>query len=391
MSFILRFMTAGESHGPGLTAIIEGIPAGLVLSEEIINVELARRQLGYGAGPRMKLESDRCVIHGGVMAGKTIGAPISLWIENKNHDRWVGQEIEPFSAPRPGHVDLNAAVKYRYDDLRPGLERASARETAARVAVGAICKELLRQFGIGVSGYVISIGDVMADVEDIPVEMRGNLAEVNEVRCPSETAAEKMRLKIRETMENRDTIGGVIEVAAWGLPTGLGSHVQWDRKLDARLAAAMMSVQAMKGVEIGPAFENSRLPGTQVQDGIILKEGLLTRAGNRAGGIEGGISTGMPIIVRAAMKPIATTLKPQKTVDLVRSQETDTVYERSDFCPAPRAAVVLENTVAFVLADALLEKLGGDSMEEIQERFKKLRNLEIEGLKMTGEGRVFWK
>ncbi len=374
----LRFLTAGESHGPDLTAILEGLPAGLSLTSEIIDRELTRRQQGYGAGPRMKMERDHAEILGGVMDGLTIGSPLAMQIINLNHKKWRGKEIEPFTTPRPGHADLTGAVKFGYHDLRPSLERASARETTARAAIGAVCKHLLAQFGVQIFGYVTSIGQVTADLRAIPLEERGLRAEETDVRCPDHDAAEAMRTRIREIMEERDTLGGVIEVAVLHLPVGLGSHMHWDRKLEARLGAAVLGVQAIKGVEFGPAFQNTHLPGTQVHDAINLHphaspspEGssVLTRSTNRAGGLEGGMTNGQPLIIRAAMKPIATTLTPQQTVDLATGQETATVYERSDFCPVPRAVPIIEGVAAFILADALLEKLGGDLIAEMKPRF----------------------
>lgn len=386
----LRTLTAGESHGPGLVALLEGLPAGLALNEELIDRELQRRQMGYGAGPRMKLERDHAKILAGVMEGETTGAPLALLIENLDHARWRGKAVEAFTTPRPGHVDLAGAIKYGYRDLRPALERSSARETAARVAVGAVCKHFLAQFGIQVGGYVISIGEVEADLEGQDFIDRITKAEQSEVRCPDEQAAEAMRARIRMVMQERDTLGGVLEVVALGLPPGLGSHVQWDRRLEARLGAAVLSVQAMKGVEFGPAFDNTRLPGTQVHDAIQLEGSRLVRPTDRSGGLEGGITTGQPLVIRAAMKPIATTLNPQRTVDLGTQQETDTRYERSDFCPVPRAVPILEAVIAFVLADALLEKLGGDSMGEIRPRFETLRKADLADLEMDGGTHIFW-
>ncbi len=386
----LRFLTAGESHGPELITILEGMAAGLTLSSRIIDSELQRRQRGYGSGPRMKIESDHAEILSGVMGGTTIGSPIAMRIQNKNHDRWRGEQIEPFTTPRPGHADLTGAIKYGYQDLRPSLERASARETAARVAVGAVCKHFLAQFGVQVFGYVTSIGTITADLNNIPIEDRGDQAEKSDVRCPDPQTAELMRVEIRKTIEAKDTLGGIIETVALNLPPGLGSHVHWDRRLNTRLGAAVLSIQAIKGVEFGTAFENTRRPGTQVHDGIRLVGSDLVRTSNHAGGIEGGISNGQPVIIRAAMKPIATTLTPQKSVDLASGQETDTVYERSDFCPVPRAVPIIEAMVAFILADALLEKLGGDSMDEIQPRFEALRKTRLNDLKMSGSPHVWW-
>jgi chorismate synthase len=409
----LRFLTAGESHGPELTAILEGLPAGLPLTSEVIDRDLIRRQQGYGAGPRMKMERDQAKILSGVLQGQTIGSPLAMRIENLNHKKWRGQEIEAFTTPRPGHADLTGAVKYGYRDLRPALERASARETAARVAVGAVCKHLLAQFGVQVFGYVTAIGEIEAALDIIPLEERSRLAEENDVRCPDHKAAESMRTRIRQIMAARDTLGGIIEVAALNLPVGLGSHVHWDRKLEARLGAAVLGVQAIKGVEFGPAFENTRLPGTQVHDEIQLNRtrintdftvknkninvhprkstsSRIARPTNRAGGLEGGMTTGQPLIVRAAMKPIATTLTPQQTVDLATGAETSTVYERSDFCPVPRAVPIIEGVVAFILADALLEKLGGDSLAEMKVRFEKLGQATLDDLQMDNTPHVFW-
>lgn len=386
----LRLLTAGESHGPALVSILEGLPAGLDVNEEMIDRQLQRRQAGYGAGPRMKLERDHVKIVAGVMAGVTTGAPLALMVENMDHARWAGKAVDAFTTPRPGHVDLAGAVKYGYNDIRPALERASARETAARVAAGAVCSHLLARFGIRIGCYVTSIGEIDAQVEDIPYKERFRRAEASEVRCPDGEAAAAMQERIRRVMQERDTLGGVLEVVVLGLPPGLGSHVQWDRKLEARLGAAILSVQAMKGVEFGPAFENTRHPGTAVHDAILAQDGELVRPTNRSGGIEGGISTGQPLLIRAAMKPIATTLTPQPIVDLATGATTETRYERSDFCPVPRAAPILEAVVAFVLADALLEKLGGDSLDEMAPRFAALRSTRLDDLRMTGGTHVFW-
>jgi chorismate synthase len=358
----------------------------------MIDVDLKRRQVGVGAGPRMKIEQDRARILAGVMEGRTTGAPLTILIENRDHVKWQGKAVEPFTIPRPGHADLSGAVKYGYNDLRPALERASARETAARVAVGAVCKHLLAQFGIRVGGYVSAIGEIRADLDHIPLLERPARAEQSSVRCPDLGSSEKMASRIRQVMQEKDTLGGVIEVAAWGVPAGLGSFSQWDRRLDARLGAALLSVQAVKGVEIGPAFENASLPGTQVQDVIRLEGDQLVRSGLRSGGLEAGVTTGQPIWLRAAMKPIATTLTPQDSVDLARGEAVKTQYERSDFCPVPRAVPILEGMLAFVLADALLEKLGGDSLDEMLPRFKVLRQARLPDLHMTPENQahIFW-
>jgi chorismate synthase len=307
-----------------------------------------------------------------------------------DHIKWKGKAIEPMTSPRPGHADLTGAVKYGYKDLRPALERASARETTMRVAVGAVCKHFLSQFGIHVGGYVSSIGTVQTDFGSMPYEERFARAEESNVRCPVESFAIKMRDEIEKTIHGKNTLGGVLEIIALNAPPGLGSFIQWDKRLEARLAMAVMSVQAIKGVEVGNAFVNARLPGTEVQDGIRLEERDLVRMSNRAGGTEAGISNGQPIIVRAAMKPIATTLTPQQTIDLASGMESPTKYERSDFCPVPRAVPILEAMVAFVLADALIEKLGGDSIDEMKPRFNALRVASLDALQMDNFPHVFW-
>lgn len=386
----LRFLTAGESHGPALVAILEGMPAGLPLSIDRINLELARRQKGFGAGARMKIEKDAARLLSGIMEGVTTGAPIAIQIDNLDHAKWRGQPVPAFTTPRPGHADLTGAIKYGFRDLRPALERASARETAARVAVGAVSKAFLEVFGIEVGGYVTAIDQVEADLDGVLLQDRSRLAEETDVRCPDPQAAEAMRARIRQAMQDRDTLGGVIEVLALGLPPGLGSYVHWDRRLEARLGAALLSIQAIKGVEVGRAFEVSRRPGTQAQDGIRLEGEDLVRSSLSAGGLEGGITTGQPLLLRAAMKPIATTLTPQQTVDLASGQEVPTRYERSDFCPVPRAVVVVEAMVAYVVADALMEKLGGDSLAEMRPRFEMLRKARLSDLQMDGEEHIFW-
>ena len=387
----LRFLTAGESHGPSLTSILDGMPAGLLITAEIINKELARRQQGYGSGGRMKIENDTVQILGGVMDGETTGAPIALLVQNADHVKWKGKAIEPMTAPRPGHADLTGAVKYGYKDLRPALERASARETAMRVAAGAVCKHFLAQFGIIIGGYVSSIGEIQTEFGDMTYEERFIRAEESDVRCPVESSAKKMRDEIEKTIHGKNTLGGVLEIVALNLPVGLGSFIQWDKRLEAKLALAVMSVQAIKGVEVGDAFENAKRIGTQAHDPMTLQHSNIQRLTNRAGGIEGGISNGQPIIIRAAMKPIATTLLPQPTVDLASGTESPTKYERSDFCPVPRAVPILESMVAFVLADALIEKLGGDSMHEMKPRFESLRKATLEDLSMDNLPHIFWE
>jgi chorismate synthase len=416
----LRFLTAGESHGPAILAILEGMPAGLSLSADNLNPDLARRQglnassKPYpGASPRMKLERDAAQILSGVMAGVTIGAPIAVQVQNLDHAKWKGKAIPPMTIPRPGHADLTGAVKYAHHDLRLSLERASARETTARVAVGAICRKLLAEFGVRVGSYVIEIGGVRADLADMPLEERIARALDSDMGCPEVAAADAMRARVEASIRAKDTLGGVFEVVALGVPPGLGSHVHWDRRLSGRLAQAMLSIHAMKGVEIGEAFENAKKPGTQVHDEITLSdEGRqatdrtlsvsqrggppsaagrqLERPTNRAGGLEGGITTGQPIVLRVAMKPISTTLTPLNSVDLASGEPRPVEYERSDFCAVPRAGVIGEAMACFVLAEALLEKLGGDSLAEMKPRFEMLRRARLDDLPMLNEPTIFW-
>ncbi len=381
---MLRLLTAGESHGPLLTAILEGMPAGLPLTAEDINLQLARRQQGYGSGGRMAIERDTVRIASGVVAGKTTGAPIALLVENRDYKNWVEKDIAPLTTPRPGHADLTGAIKYGYRELRLALERASARETTMRVAAGAVCLQLLAEFGIRIGGYVVQIGDVTARLDAaLPYAERFLLAEANDVRCPDVSVVEQMHEAIRQIKIDKDTLGGVMEIVALGLPPGLGSHVHYDRKLDGRIVSAMVSIPAMKGAEIGDAFANAGKRGTQVHDEIVLGEnGTLLRRTNRAGGLEGGITTGEPVVVRVAMKPIATILQALDSVNLATGEPEQTTYERSDFCALPRAVPIGEAMLALVLADALLEKLGGDSLDELKHRFTALRQARLEDLPM---------
>ena len=388
---MLRFLTAGESHGPGLLAILEGIPAGLPLGKSDLDPDLARRQKGYGVGPRMKsIERDEVTIVSGVLAGVTIGAPIGLQIANRDHGKWRGRPLPVMSIPRPGHADLSAALKYGYRDLRFSLERASARETAARTAVGAVCRKLLAEFDILVGSYVTEIGSASADPGEATYSERFAAAEESDVRCPTAEGSTAMRDEIRAAMQAKDTLGGVFEVVALNLPPGLGSHVHWDRRLGTRLAAALMSIQGIKGVEIGHGFQNARRRGTEVQDEFEPSDGRIRRRSNRAGGLEGGITTGDPLIVRAAMKPISTTLAPRASVDLASGQAAETRYERSDFCSVPRAAVVGEAMLCFVLAEALLESLGGDTLPEMRRRFDQLPRDSLDDFEMSDEPEIFW-
>ncbi len=381
---MLRFLTAGESHGPELTTILEGMPAGLLLDRDSLNQDMARRQKGYGSGGRMKIEKDTLQITAGVMNSRSTGGPIAIRISNLDYVKWRERDIPPMTIPRPGHADLTGAIKYGYRELRLSLERASARETAARVAVGSICKQFLTVFGINVGGYVTSIGGITAEIpDDMAYSDRFAAAETNPVRCPIPGAAEAMQNRIGQIMQAKDTLGGVFEVVALGLPPGLGSHVHWDRRLDALLIWSVASIHAIKGVEIGPAFANADQPGSEVHDEIYRDEGgNLVRRTNNAGGFEGGITTGQPIVVRAAMKPISTVLNPRRSVDLATGDAAETIYERSDFCAVPRAVIVGEAMVAITLANALIEKLGGDSLDEMRPRFEALRLARLQDLPM---------
>jgi len=367
------FVTAGESHGRGLIAVIEGMVAGLTLSEEYIAVDLKRRQAGYGRSSRMDIEQDRAEIISGVRHGLTIGSPISLLVWNGVWENWqeimsivpVDREIEPVTSPRPGHADLAGVIKYGTGDIRPILERASARETAARVAVGAVARRFLEEFGIAIHSHVINIGNHWVR-QDNPVDWQQ--VESSPIRCADAEAEKAMMAAIDEAKADGDTLGGVFELIAAGVPVGLGSHVQWYRRLDGRIARAMMSINAVKGVEIGAGFALANMKGSQAQD--IIEPGLegkpfpLRRATNQAGGIEGGISNGQPIVVRAAVKPIATLGKPLPSVDLCTGKATEAHYERSDICVVPAAAVIGEAMLAIVLTDAVLEKFGGDHLKE---------------------------
>jgi chorismate synthase len=337
---MLKFLTAGESHGPCLTAIVEGLPAGLEVDVEAINHQLRRRQGGYGRGGRMEIEQDRVEILAGVLYGVTTGAPVALRIENKDwanwRERWAAGGLSRMSVPRPGHADYAGMIKYGLDDARPVSERASARETAARVAVGALTRQLLGVFDISVGSIVVEIGGLVAAVPELPPTQLWSLAESSAVRCPDADASRRMCERIDEARQAGDSLGGVFVVTAIGLPVGLGSHVHWERRLDARLARAVMSIPAIKGVEIGPAFENARRPGTKVHDELAVDgAGGLERRTNRAGGFEGGMTNGMPVVVRAAMKPIPTTVTPLGSVDLATGEPAETQYQRSDVCAVP--------------------------------------------------------
>ena len=369
----IRFLTSGESHGQGLSIIIEGIPAGLPLSEDYIRKDLARRQKGYGRGGRMKIEKDRALIKSGVRHGVTLGSPIGLWIQNRDWENWqevmaveaVNGQVKKVTRLRPGHADMPGILKYKQDDVRNILERASARETAARVAVGAVCRALLSELSIEIHSNTLSIAGHGVK-NQIPEDW--GVVEESVVRCHEPDVEQRMIEAIDAAKESGDTVGGVFQVVASGAPIGLGSHVHWDRKLDANLARAMMSINAVKGVEIGPGFEQAQMVGSLVHDVIEpfdgSRERKWKRVSNRAGGIEGGMSNGEDIVVRVAIKPISTLAKPLPSVDLVTGEKIQAHYERSDVCQAPPGGIVGEAMMAIVLADAVMEKFGGDHVEE---------------------------
>jgi chorismate synthase len=376
---MLRFLTAGESHGKALTVIIEGLPAGLPLTEDYIALDLRRRQGGYGRGERQQIEEDRAEILSGVRHGLTLGSPISLMLRNRDWPNWqdimqvepAAEAAEKLTRLRPGHADLAGAIKYGQDDVRPILERASARETAARVAAGAVTRRFLAEFAIAVRSHTWAIGDVKAEGQGEP---DWALVEQSPVRCADREASKRMVRAIDVAREAGDSLGGIFEVWATGVPIGLGSHVHWDRRLDGRLAQAVMSIHAVKGVEIGGGFALARLPGSQAHDVILpadqWSDRPWRRATNRAGGLEGGMTNGEPVIVRAALKPISTLGKPLPSADLATGQAIEAHYERSDVCVVPAAGVIGEAMVAIVLAEAMLEKFGGDHIDETKRNYQ---------------------
>jgi chorismate synthase len=373
MNHMLRLLTAGESHGKALVGVLEGLPAGVPVSSKEIAQELARRRHGYGRSGRQKLESDRFEILSGVRHGRTLGSPIALTIDNAEWEAkyrdLMAVEGEPDPAdrltrPRPGHADLAGALKYGFDDVRNVLERASARETAVRVALGVFCKALLAELRIAVVSHVVRIGKVAVRSTRLPRPEDLEAVDASPVRCLDDVVGDRMVAEIDRIRKDRDTVGGVFEVVAYGCPTGLGSHVQYDRKLDARISLALMSIQSVKGVEVGDGFASAARPGSRAHDEIVTGRGGLRRKSGRAGGIEGGISTGQPIRVRAAMKPFSTVPKALATVDLATGRPEVAITQRTDVCAVPAGAVVGEAAVAFVLAQAVLEKFGGDSLPE---------------------------
>lgn len=377
---MVRWLTAGESHGQALTAILEGIPAHVAVTSEDIGRDLARRRLGVGRGARMKFEADVVRVLGGVRHGSTLGSPIAIEVGNSEWPKWEkvmsadpvsAAELEslarnaPLTRPRPGHADLVGMQKYGFDDARPILERASARETAARVALGAVARAFLAQLAdIEVLSHVIRIGNAAAPEGVIPMRGQGEEVDASPVRCLDTAAAASMEAEIKQAHKDGDTLGGVVEVVVHGLPPGLGSHVHWDRRIDARLAAALMGIQAIKGVEVGDGFDLAATRGSLAQDEIVNADGSLTRTSGRSGGTEGGMTTGETLRVRAGMKPISTIPRALQTVDVSTGEAAQAINQRSDVCAVPAAGVVAEAMVALTLADALTEKFGGDSLEE---------------------------
>ena len=386
---MLRWLTAGESHGPALTAILEGLPAGVRVTTADLDHELARRRLGAGRGARMKFEQDVVELSGGVRHGVTMGGPVAVRVANSEWPKWEtvmaadpvpDDELAdqarnaPLTRPRPGHADLVGMQKYGFDDARPVLERASARETAARVALGAVAKAFLEQaVGATVLSHVVELGTVA--LGDVPVPSYADLPAIDDdpVRCADPTTSRAMQDEVEAARHDGDTLGGVVEVVVHGLPPGLGSHVHWDRRLDARLAAALMGIQAIKGVEVGDGFASARRRGSVAHDEIVSEDGSVRRLNGRAGGTEGGMSTGEVLRVRAAMKPISTVPRALATVDLATGDEAVAIHQRSDVCAVPAAGVVVETMVALVLARAALEKFGGDSLTETRRNIEAYR------------------
>jgi chorismate synthase len=376
---MLRFMTSGESHGYCLAAIIDGIPAGLALLPDDINNDLARRQIGYGRGTRMEIEKDEVEITSGVRLGKTLGSPIMLMIKNRDWINWQDcMSVEPLddislntiTNPRPGHADLPGALKYNHRDMRNVLERASARETTARVAAGSVCRRFLREFDVSVLSYVVEIGGVKADTAGHSPMSLFKKAEASLLRCPDLTAEQKIIKLIDKARKSGNSLGGIFEILIQGVPPGLGSYSQWYQRLDSRLAQVVMSVQAIKGVEVGIGFEAARLPGSQVHDQIYYNKNRgFYRKTNNAGGIEGGISNGEDIMLRAAMKPIATLYQPLQSVDIITKKAVKATVERSDICRVPSAAVIGEAMVCYELSRVFLEKFGGDSIAEVKRNY----------------------
>ena len=382
----IKYLTAGESHGPELTAIVEGIPSNFEVTKEYIDKFLLRRQKTLGSGGRMNIEKDQVLITSGVVNKLTTGGPIALKIINKDWQNWKDKEIEPYVVPRPGHADLVGTLKYNHDDIRHTLERASARETAIRCAVGAIAHQILSQLNIQLVGFVSSIGGQSFNPTNITdITSFKNLIEQSDVSCPDKNAADLMIKEIKDARKKKDTLGGAITCIAINYPPGCGSYAQFDRKLDAKISSSMISVQSVKAVEIGNGFEASKKYGTEVQDQIKLDNNKIKRISNNLGGFEGGMSTGEPIMVTSYLKPISTTLTPIKSIDLHSGKETETIYERSDTCAVPRAVPIFEGVLSLDLLNSLIEKTGGDSKDEIAKRVANLQNYNIEDFELSNK------
>lgn len=376
---MIRFLTAGESHGPELTGIIEGVPAGFTISKEFIDSYLKRRQKDTGSGGRMNIESDEVFISSGVVNNISTGAPIALRIKNKDWENWKDKDIEPYVVPRPGHADLIGTAKYDLNDIRLVLERSSARETAMRSAIGAIAIQILESMGISIYGYVSSIGKVdYRYSNDFSLDEMRKLTDDSPVSCPDADKSNQMEKEISDARKKKDTLGGSITTIATGVPPTLGSYVHWDKKLDAKLARILMSIQSVKAIEVGDGIESSKNYGTSVQDQYVLNEKEIKKESNNLGGFEGGMTNGENIELTAYLKPISTTLSPIKSVNLAEKEETETVYERSDTCAVPRAVPIFESAMALEILNAVLNKTGGDNKKEIIKNFENIPNLNID-------------
>ena len=376
---MIRFLTAGESHGPELTGIVEGVPAGFTISKEFIDSYLKRRQKDTGSGGRMNIESDEVFISSGVVNNISTGAPIALRIKNKDWENWKDKEIEPYVIPRPGHADLIGTAKYDLNDIRLVLERSSARETAMRCAIGAIAIQILESMGISIYGYVSSIGKVdYRYSNDFSLDEMRKLTDDSPVSCPDTDKSKQMEKEILDARKKNDTLGGSITIIATGVPPTLGSYVHWDKKLDAKLARILMSIQSVKAIEVGDGIESSKNYGTSVQDQYVLNKKEIKKQSNNLGGFEGGMTNGENIELTAYLKPISTTLSPIKSVNLAEKEETETVYERSDTCAVPRAVPIFESAMALEILNAVLNKSGGDNKKEIIKNFENIPNLNID-------------
>ena len=376
---MIRFLTAGESHGPELTGIVEGVPAGFTISKEFIDSYLKRRQKDTGSGGRMNIESDEVFISSGVVNNISTGAPIALRIKNKDWENWKDKDIEPYVVPRPGHADLIGTAKYDLNDIRLVLERSSARETAMRCAIGAIAIQILESMGISVYGYVSSIGKVdYRYSNDFSLDEMRKLTDDSPVSCPDANKSQQMEKEISNARKKKDTLGGSITTIATGVPPTLGSYVHWDKKLDAKLARILMSIQSVKAIEVGDGIESSKNYGTSVQDQYVLNKKEIKKESNNLGGFEGGMTNGENIELTAYLKPISTTLSPIKSVNLAEKEETETVYERSDTCAVPRAVPIFESAMALEILNAVLNKSGGDNKKEIIKNFENIPNLNID-------------